>query len=476
MAKPAARRRTKTVCTLGPASSSPETIRALIEAGMDVARLNFSHGDRETHRATLALVREIAADMGRPVGVLQDLCGPKIRLGELPAGGVTLARGEIVTLAGGDAPGGDALPVSYPYLAEDVRPGDPILLADGLVALRVLETGDGAVRCRVETGGVLTSHKGVNLPGSALRIPALTDKDRLDLEVGLEAGVDFVAVSFVRSEADLDPVLSILEGRPGRPLLIAKIEKPGAVERLDAILSRVDGVMVARGDLGVELPVERVPLVQKQIIRAAVRAGKPVITATQMLRSMVDSPRPTRAEASDVANAILDGTDAVMLSEESAVGKYPVEAAATLDRIARAVEPALDSARFLDAGGDAGLRSVPEAIGHAACALARDVGATAIVASTTSGTTARLVARFRPAAPVVGLTPDPVVQRQLCLSWGVIPALSPRFDDTDAMFAVARRWVLERGIAGSGDTIILTAGIPVNVRGTTNILKAMTLD
>jgi len=466
-------RKTKIVCTLGPATSGDAQIEALLRAGLDVARLNFSHGKREEHRLTIRRVRAVAERVGREVGILQDLCGPKIRLGTLPERGLTLHRGDRVNLGTAANDGDEVIPVSYPHLAEDVKAGDPILLADGLVELRVLESARGVVRCAVEAGGALSSHKGVNLPGSQLQIPSFTDKDRLDLEVGLAEGIDFVALSFVRHEDDLDPVLKILAGADRRPLLIAKIEKPQAVERLDRILERVDGVMVARGDLGVELPVEQVPLIQKRIIRAAVRTGKPVITATQMLRSMVDSPRPTRAEASDVANAVLDGTDAVMLSEETAVGNYPVEAVGTLDRIARTVEPSLDPERFLFRGREKSLRATSEAIGHAACWLARDVQATGIVASTASGTTARIVASFRPQAPVIGLTPDRLVQRQLCLSWGVIPAHVESYKSTDAMFEVARSWILEHGLAARGDRIIVTAGVPVNVRGTTNILKVM---
>ena len=470
-------RKTKIVCTLGPATSSADAIEALIKAGMNVARLNFSHGTREEHRATIHRIRKVAHTLGRQVAILQDLCGPKIRLGVLPEAGVTIERGETVTLTGAPGHGHDALLVSYPYLAEDVHPGDPILLSDGLVALTVTGIDGNLVRCRVEMGGTLTSHKGVNLPGSNLRIPALTDKDRLDLAVGLEEGVDFVALSFVRTEQDLDPALDMLATATHRPMLIAKIEKPEAVTRLDAILERVDGVMVARGDLGVELPIEQVPLIQKKIIRSAVLKAKPVITATQMLRSMVSSPRPTRAEASDVANAILDGTDAVMLSEETAIGQFPVEAVAMLDRIARAVEPVIDAERFLIRHPGDSLREVPEAIGHAACWLARDVGATTIVASTASGATARLVARFRPAVPVIGLTPSEQVERQLCLSWGVIPAQSPQqFDSTDAMIETAKTWLLDNGMARPGDTFILTAGVPVNVRGTTNMVKAVTIE
>ncbi|MCG6963690.1 MAG: pyruvate kinase [Acidobacteria bacterium] len=476
MEQSSARRRTKIVATLGPATSSPEKIAALVAAGVDVVRLNFSHGEREQHRGTIRLVREVAAKAGREIGVLQDLGGPKIRLGQLPEEGVELLREERVLLAAGSQYEDGALPVSYPYLAEDVAPGDPILLADGLVELRVIERREATVVCEVVVGGDVTSHKGINLPGTRLRVPAFTDKDRLDLEVGLDEGVDFVALSFVRSEHDLDPVLQRLSKAPVRPMLIAKIEKPQAVERLEEILEQVDGVMVARGDLGVEVPVEQVPLIQKRIIHAAVSRAKPVITATQMLRSMVDNPRPTRAEASDVANAVLDGTDAVMLSEETAVGAYPVEAVRILDRVARAVEPALDHDGFLARLKQPPLRRTDEAIGHAACWLARDIGATAIVASTISGTTARLVARFRPAAPVVGLTPHRAVERQLTLSWGVLPGHVKAFAGTDAMFELAREWALEHHLAAAGDRIILTAGVPINEPGTTNVLRVLEVE
>lgn len=468
-------RRTKIVATLGPATDSAEGIGRLIAAGVDVFRLNFSHGDRQTHVRTISRIREAAAGAGREIGILQDLGGPKIRLGVLPEGGVAVEPGTTVRLDTSSEPVAGALPVSYPYLAEDVKPGDPILLADGTVELRVEDIASGTVLCSVITGGRLSSHKGVNLPGSRLRVPAFTDKDRLDLEVGLANGVDFVALSFVRNEEDLAPVIEILGGITPRPLLIAKIEKPQALDRLERIIEGVDGLMVARGDLGVELPVEQVPLIQKRIIREAVQAGKPVITATQMLGSMVSSPRPTRAEASDVANAVLDGTDAVMLSEETAVGSYPVEAVRTLDRIARTVEPSVDHEAFLARLPDESRRPTDEAIGHAACWLARDVEARAIVASTVSGTTARLVARFRPAVPIFALTPHPWVERQLNLSWGVVPAHVEAFRDTDAMFELARGWAAGGGLAGPGDRLVLTAGVPINVPGATNMLRVVDL-
>ena len=465
-------RRTKIVATVGPATRETEALRALIGAGVDVFRLNFSHGTAPEHVAVIRAIRSLEAELGVEVGILQDLCGPKIRLGLLPGRGVELEPGGTVRLVPGqEAPAG-ALPVGYPRLLEDVRPGDPILLADGAVELRVRGVRDGALEAEVVTGGRVSSHKGVNLPESRLRVPAVTAKDRSDLEAGIEAGVDFVALSFVREPADVRPVLERLEGLPRRPLVIAKIEKPEAVRRLDGILAAVDGVMVARGDLGVEMPAEEVPMIQKRIIGAARSAGKPVITATQMLRSMVDAPRPTRAETSDVANAILDGTDAVMLSEETAVGRYPVEAVRVLDRIARAVEPELRWEAHLEEPLAPELPVPAGAISRAACWLARDVEAGLIVASTTGGSTARLVARFRAPFPVIGLSPHAAVRRQLRLSWGVVPAAMEPVAGTDVLFERVREAARARGVA-PGTRIVVTAGLPLNVPGTTNLVHVL---
>ncbi len=469
-------RRTKIVCTLGPATNTPERIRALMEAGMNVVRLNFSHGDREEHRQSIRTIREVSAACGREVGILQDLCGPKIRLGTLPEGERRLVPGEQITLTTGRTGGDDLLPVSYPYLVEDVQPEDQIMLADGLVELRVVERRDDGLLCEVLVGGGVSSHKGVNLPGSTLRVPSFTHKDSLDLQVGLEEEVDMVALSFVRHEQDVEPVLEQIAGARSRPLLIAKIEKPQAVERVEQILRRVDGVMVARGDLGVEMPVEQVPMIQKRVIRKARQAAKPVITATQMLRSMVESPRPLRAETTDVANAILDGTDAVMLSEETAIGRYPIKAVRMLDRIARNVEPHFDTCRMLDEPGSALLPVTAGALSRAACALARDVEAGVIIASTTSGSTARMIARFRPHATVVGFTPQRRVQRQLTLSWGVIPALAEVYPDTDTMFDLVERWAAANGLAKPGDRLVVTAGLPINREGTTNLLHVIDVE
>ncbi|MDH5478545.1 MAG: pyruvate kinase, partial [Nitrospinota bacterium] len=338
-------RKTKIICTIGPASAKLETLKAMINVGMDIARLNFSHGTYESHYETIENLRQASRETGRRIGILQDLCGPKIRLGKLQ-GEVTLVQGEQVALSQGEKSIDGSLPVNYPYLVEDVALGARILLADGLVELVAEEKQNDRLMCRVINGGVVTSQKGVNLPLSKLRIQAFTEKDKNDLMFGLEVGVDFVAMSFVRDETDLAPILEILSDlTENRPMLLAKIEKPRAVESLDKILAVVDGIMVARGDLGVETPYEKLPIIQKRIITAARKAAKPVITATQMLRSMVDHPRPTRAEATDTANAILDGTDAVMLSEETAMGAYPVKAVNALNKIALATEEEMDYER-----------------------------------------------------------------------------------------------------------------------------------
>jgi pyruvate kinase len=466
-------RHTKIVCTIGPATSSPEQLKALIRAGMDVARLNFSHGDPEDHRKTIRAIRQASAELRKEVGILQDLGGPKIRLGNLQVPERRLLAGEQVALYASDNSDSDVIPVNYPHLAEDVAVGDRILLADGSVELLVKDKKGKEVICEVLAGGAISSRKGVNLPSSSLRIPAFTEKDRKDLELGLEERVDFVALSFVRHEKDLEPVRMMLDSSEHRPLLIAKIEKAQALQRLNVILDAVDGVMVARGDLGVEIPIEEVPLVQKRIISEARKAAKPVITATQMLLSMVRSPRPSRAEATDVANAILDGTDALMLSEETAVGSFPIEAIKMLDRIALTTEPSIRTRPLLEESMSELLPQTAAAISRAASWLIYDLKPAAIVASTSSGNTARLVARFRPPCPIIGLTPLVSTLRQLNLSWGVIPALIAPMVDTDRMFSAVRAWALEKGIAGSGDRLIVTSGVPVGVPGTTNLLKVI---
>lgn len=475
--KPCSRlRKTKIVCTIGPATFTPDRIKGLVQSGMDVARLNFSHGDRQSHRRTIQAIRSAARDLGKEIGILQDLGGPKIRLGKLAREEINLEAGQKIYLSPGerqDDP--ELIPVTYPALLDDVGIGNHILLADGTVELIAVEKTSSRIGCTVIVGGTIQSHKGVNLPTSNLQIPALTEKDRKDLEVGLEEEVDFIALSFIRNEEDLAPVLKILGEASNRPMFIAKIEKPQAVERFERILAMVDAVMVARGDLGVEMPLEEVPIIQKRIIQQARKAGKPVITATQMLTSMLQNPRPTRAEATDVANAILDGTDALMLSDETAVGSYPIEAVSMLDRIARNTEPYLNERPFLEEAMSELLPTTAAAISRAASWLAMDLNAAAIVASTSSGSTARLVARFRPRCPVVALTENLHTQRQLNLSWGVVPDLVGSCPDTDKMFKTAYNWVLQKGIANYGDRLIITAGVPIGISGSTNLLKVMEL-
>jgi pyruvate kinase len=470
------RRSTKIVATLGPATNSRAGIASLIDAGMNVVRLNFSHGHRDDHRTTIRLIREVAEEKGRIIGILQDLGGPKIRLGELPDDGVRLEAGETVGLGvEGRTAAGD-LPVNYPYLLDDVQVGESILLADGAAELEVVEIQTDRLVCTVINEGLLTSRKGVNLPHANLRVPAVTDKDLADLEVGLEEGVDFVALSFVRHERDLRAVRERLEHLPLPPRLIAKIEKPQAVERLDPILEAVDGVMVARGDLGVEMPPEKVPMIQKRIITAARLAGRPVITATQMLRSMVDSPRPLRAEASDVANAVLDGTDAVMLSEETAIGSYPSEAVDVLHRVALEAEPHLDHAEMLVESGSPCVPELTGAISRAACELAASIGAAAIITTTSSGSTARLVARLRPSAPVLGMTTSVEAARQLTLSWGVIPAVGPETSDEQILGHDLRKQLSAHDLASTGDRLVITAGLPLGESDATNAIRVGVLD
>jgi pyruvate kinase len=459
-------KRTKIVCTIGPASSSPEVLEALILQGMDVVRLNFSHGTREEHARVAKEVREISARVGRPVAILGDLSGPKIRVGVMKEG-TTLATGSLVTLTPGDVVGDPwTVPVNHPGLARDVRVGDAILVADGTLELRVEAVEGQQVVSRVVVGGPLPSHKGVNVPTRTLSLPSLTPKDEEDLRFAVGNDFDYVAQSFVQSAEDVARAKAIAE-EAGRALpVIAKVERQGALDRLEAILAAADGVMVARGDLGVETPLARVPAVQKRVIRLANELGKPVTTATQMLESMVESPRPTRAEATDVYNAILDGTDAVMLSEESAIGKHPVEAVKVLKAIALEAEAAL--ARRVKLGGGAG-RDVREAVGSVAVDLAGALNAVAIVTPTASGLTARTVARHRPPLPIVALTPDDRVLRRLALVWGVAPFPSPSPHDLDTLMNGARDLLRSEGLP-TGSPVVMTMGYPPGKAHTNMVL------
>ncbi len=468
--------KTKLVCTIGPVSNSREMIKKMIENGMNVARLNFSHGNHDTHRATIRLVREVAAELGVYVGILQDLCGPKIRLGRLPDEGVRLIDGQEAVLAASDDDCSGCIPVDYPGIYNEVKEGERILIADGMMELAVNRVEGRRIYCRVVTGGIAFTRKGVNMPQSKLQVSAFSEKDRADLLMGLEEEVDFVAMSFVRSVKDLDEIKKVISGSRNAPKLIAKIEKPQAVENLDEILEAVDGVMVARGDLGVEMPLEQIPHVQKRIIKAARMAGRMVITATQMLASMVASPRPTRGETTDVANAVLDGTDALMLSDETANGRYPDLAVETLSKIARAAEPYAMSSLSLDSVDSYGASSFTRAIGRAACWLAKDINAAAVVCFTTSGYAAYSISMFRPDCKILAVTLTKSVCRKMSLIWGATAVLGKGVTDTDTLIAEARLKAKEAGVAKAGDKIIVTAGLPFGLTSTTSFLRIIEVD
>jgi len=465
-------RRTKIVCTIGPASESPEVLRHLVEKGMNVARLNFSHGTHEEHGRRIAAVKEVAREMGRHIGIMLDTKGPEIRTGLLKGDKVTLVEGQKVTLTTQEIVGdAERFSVSYAGLPQDIGPRSTILLDDGLIALKVQAIEGTEIHCRVKNGGELGNRKGVNVPGRAINLPSLTDKDITDIIFGLEQGVDFIAASFVRRASDVLAIRRILEERDSHVQIIAKIESHQGVENIDEILKVSDGIMVARGDLGVEIPTEEVPLAQKMIIEKCNRAGKPVITATQMLDSMIRNPRPTRAEASDVANAIFDGTDAIMLSGETAAGKYPVEAVRTMARIARRAETALRYEEILGRKAIAPQRTITDAISHATCTSAHDLGATAIITSTKSGHTARMVSKYRPKAPVIAVTPLVATARMLSLVWGVESLVVDETRGTDEMIEAAVQGALAHNFIKRGDLVVITAGVPVGVPGTTNLLK-----
>jgi len=466
-------RRTKIVCTIGPASTSAEVLDQLVAAGMDAARLNFSHGTHEDHALRARLVREAEDRSGRPLALMADLQGPKLRVGELPAP-VELEPGQevLVTPNGIGVPGD--LPVSPAVLSEVLRPGHELLIDDGAVRLRVEAVDGRRVRCKVVVGGTVTSNKGVNLPGVPLPVPSLTDKDLRDLGFALSLGVDFVALSFVRSANDIRQLREHVHAAGSPALLIAKIEKAEALEELEAILSAADAVMVARGDLGVEIGPAAVPLVQKRIILSALEHGKPAITATQMLESMINHPDPTRAEASDVANAILDGTSALMLSGETAVGRFPVESVQTMDRIARAVEPSLGYRHELARTADQPFPTVGEAMSNAACDIAEVLGAVAIVVPTFTGRTASAVARHRPRRPVIAVTHRKHAAQQLAIEWGVVPVEVEECRDVEHLWARSLEAARATGIVQPGDRVVITAGTAVNVPGTTNLIKVET--
>lgn len=465
-------RRTKIVATIGPATQEPDVLRSLIEAGATTLRLNFSHGTHDDHQRSVRLIRQLSFELNQPVGILQDLQGPKIRLGRFENGSIHLNKGDLFTLTSRSVPGTQTISsITYEPLAREVPVGSTILLDDGKVEM-VVESVDpdaGDLSCRVVVGGVLSNNKGVNFPGVYLSIKALTDKDRKDLQFGLNQGVDWVALSFVRNPQDVLEIKELISNAGKRVPVIVKIEKHEAIEQMDAILSLSDGVMVARGDLGVELPAEDVPILQKRLILTANRLGIPVITATQMLDSMANNPRPTRAEVSDVANAILDGTDAVMLSNETAVGKYPVEAVATMARIARRTEKEKMVRELEDVVGAP--RSIPNAISQAVARIASQLNASAIMTMTKTGATARNVSKFRPQTPILAVTPHVEVSRQLQLVWGVRPLVVLDLPSASQTFQSAMNVAQEKGFLREGDLVVMTAGTLQGVSGSTDLVK-----
>jgi pyruvate kinase len=465
-------RKTKIVCTIGPASEDPETLKRLILAGMNVARLNFSHGSHEEHGRRIDAVRQAAAELGRTVAILLDTKGPEIRTGELQGGEAELKAGDRLTLTTEPILGNaQRVSVSYEGLPADVQPGSTILIDDGLIRLDVEAVEGTEIHCRVANGGLLKNRKGVNLPGLKVNLPGITSKDADDIVFGIQKGVDFIAASFVRKPEDILEIRKILEEHDADIEIIAKIENSEGLEHLDEILEVADGLMVARGDLGVEIPAEEVPLVQKEMIRKCNNLGKPVITATQMLDSMQRNPRPTRAEASDVANAILDGTDAVMLSGETAAGKYPVEAVETMDRIALRTEKAL---RYRDLFRQRRLEqevSITDSISQAVVHAAESLQSSAIITSTESGFTARMVSKYRPRAPIIAVTPNDRVMAKLSLVWGVYPVKGTKVTNTDEMLQVAIRSALASKYVRHGDLVVITAGVPSGQSGSTNLIK-----
>jgi len=472
-------RRTKIVATVGPACDSEEKLNALMEAGVDVFRLNFSHGEQAAKSVIIRTIRELSQRRERAVAILGDLQGPKIRTGKMQGGSLELVAGSEVTITTRELLGsGETIPTIYQGLPGDVVPGDRILLDDGLMELRVLGVTGPDVRCTVVSGGLLKDRKGINLPGAKVSAPALTEKDREDLQFCILEELDYVALSFVRQASDVQELKDILKGHQSDLRVIAKIEKPEAVTNFDAILEVSDGIMVARGDLGVEINPEKVPLIQKRIIRSCNLAGKPVITATQMLESMVLNPRPTRAEVSDVANAILDGTDAIMLSAETASGKYPIEAVTMMVQVARDVEgdPHLKSQVFHEIHELEGSPCLAEVIGQAACRVAEGVGAAAILAFTQTGSTAALVSKYRPALPIYAVTPSRKVRRMLTLFAGVHSLRVVIEGDTETQIRSVERTVLEKGRLKQGDVVVITMGSPLSSPGTTNLMKVHRLE
>lgn len=466
-------RKTKIVCTIGPASQDENKLRELIEAGMNVARFNFSHGSHEEHGLKLERVRRISRELNKPVAVLLDTRGPEIRLRDFENGRVMLTEGQKFTLTTEEMMGtAEKAAITYKNLVNDVKPGDDILIDDGLIGMRVEEVTDTDIICTVLNGGPVSNHKGINVPGVKLTMPFIDERDRADIIYGCEMGFDFIAASFVRSKEDILELREILKEYNSKIQIIAKIESLQGIENLAEIIEVSDGIMVARGDMGVEIPLEDVPIVQKQIIRLAVHAGKHVITATQMLDSMIKNPRPTRAETTDVANAIYDGTTAIMLSGETANGAYPLEAVQTMARIAERAEASIDyNARMREDDTTLFQQDTTSSICHATCSIAAELNAAAIITVTMSGFTSSMIARYKPSCQIISCTTSRLVWRQMNLQWGVKPLLIPQENTAEDLFREAVVAASEAGYVKKGDRVVLTAGMPLGVSGNTNMLR-----
>ena len=468
-------RKTKVICTLGPAVDSEETLRELILAGMNCARFNFSHGTHESHLATLVRLRRVRDELGAPVATMLDTKGPEIRIKSFAGGPVTLVKDQDFTLTTEDVPGDEhQVSVTYENLHNELAPGCRVLVDDGLVELQVQKIEGRRILCTVDNGGVLSNNKSINIPDVHIQLPSLTEKDKEDLKFAVEQDYDFIAASFVRKASDVEDIRACLREYGGESIrIISKIENREGVETLDAIIAASDGIMVARGDLGVEIPAHEVPILQKKMIKATIRQGKPVITATQMLDSMIRNPRPTRAEVSDVANAVFDGTSCVMLSGETASGKYPIEALKTMVDTAVAAEGAIDYwGRFRESALLPGVSSISDAITHSCCLTAMDLGASAILAATKTGYTAKVISRFRPGCPIIAVCQSEKTRRQLAISWGVHPLLTGEVDSTDRLFSMTVDVARKEGVVQPGETVVITAGVPIGKSGTTNLIKA----
>lgn len=471
-------RKTKIVCTVGPATESDNIIREMMKAGMDVARFNFSHGNYDDHRRRFEQLARIRDELGKPVAAMLDTKGPEIRLGKFPGGPVEIKSGETYTLTTRDCPCDEKIAsITFKKLPRDVTVGTRILINDGAVELLVKEADSEDIVCQIINGGILSDNKGINVPGVKLSMPYLSDADMSDLEFGAKMGFDFIAASFVRTSADVNYLRKFINCIGWTtPRIIAKIENAEGVENIDEILEVVDGIMIARGDMGVEIPFEKIPSIQKELIRKGYESGKQVITATQMLESMITNYRPTRAEITDVANAIYDGTSAIMLSGETAAGKHPVESVRTMALIAETTENDINyAARFLRRHSQTN-PDVTNAISHATVTIAHDLRASSIVTVTKSGVTARMISKFRPQCPIFGCTTSDTVCRQMNLSWGVIPAVINEAKSTDELFENAVEAAKQCGVIDKGDSIVITAGLPLSVSGTTNLLKVETVD